>query len=124
MIDQLAHAEDGSLVKTEWFDYDEVDRKVFKVPAPTTEEEYLTARLTIAALQHVLRWAFQNGMNNPAGLIIRIKILCWNLLPEVQESYNLTELAGEDDKAKQSFGRWQDDFKKRFPKIANTHKRP
>lgn len=122
--DGLGYNDEQQAVETEWFDYDAIEHKVFGIQPPETEEEYLAARLAITALQEVLRWGFQNGMNNPNGLIIRYKILCWNLLPEVQASYNLTELAGEDEKAKQSFGRWQDEFKARFPNVPNIHKRP
>lgn len=122
----LAHAEDGSVIESVPFPFEEIyaqDESQSRNSDLGPDVQALATILAVQMLNKVLRWQFQNGMNNPNGLIIRCKVLCWNVLPEVQDSYNLTELAGETRQDKQSFGRWQDDFKKQFPKIANFHKR-
>lgn len=125
--DHLAHGEDGSVIESVPFPFDEI----YAREEPATDDASERASnvreaatvMAVRMFQEVQRWVFQNAMNNPAGLIIRTKVACWNVLPEVQDTYTLTELAGETNQDKQSFGRWQDDFKVRFPEVANYHKR-
>jgi len=81
------------------------------------------ARLTVAGLERVFDWIFQDGMNNSDGLMQRTKVALWNIHRVVNAEYTLTSLAGEDEKHKQSFGRHHDSFKRRFPELINVHNR-
>lgn len=116
----LAFGENGQLVGFEEFNYHAIERTGSAMDAIINEEDI--ARKASSVFIAAIRWVFQSGKNNPDGLKIRTKLLCWHLLPEVEDSYTLTSLAGEEGKAKQSFGRWNDDFRKRFPQLCNRHR--
>jgi hypothetical protein len=73
----------------------------------------------IRALKTTLEWVIQNGMNEENGVMFRILIAGWIYLEWMREM-TLTELATMYGKDKQSFGRWVDDFKLRFPEV-RTH---
>jgi hypothetical protein len=74
----------------------------------------------IRALKTTLEWVIQNGMNEENGVMFRILIAGWIYLEWMREM-TLTELATMYGKDKQSFGRWVDDFKRRFPGLRNCH---
>lgn len=121
---ELAHDEDGQIVPIAHFNYAAVDRPGKNDCDDDGEDDAElkeeAMRLAVEALIDLLRWLWQNGMKNQDGMIIRTHIILWVFLKELH-GMNLTELAAAFGKHKQSYGRWVDDFKRRYPHIRNPH---
>lgn len=117
----LAHGEDGRPALARDFDFDAIDRDLFKVDpkelAGMTQKEIDAA---FKLMDSILRWIWQNGMKNENGLQIRSMIACWIFLKELRPLTE-TDLARAFGKDKQSIGRWFVDFKKAFPFIRTPH---
>lgn len=117
-----AHAEDGHVEPIVGFDYATIDRAVFHVE-PEDDPEILSADeidAACAVFRKLVEWMWQNGMNQPEGLLIRAIIICWVFTPQLR-ALTLTQMAQGFGKKKQSLGRWVDDFKKAFPKTRVAH---
>lgn len=84
-----------------------------------TTESMIMAR---ALMRKFLGWAWQDGMRDPAGLMVRCIVLCWVFLPQL-EILTLTELSLGFGRTKQAIGKWVDKFKIAFPNIRNKHMR-
>ena len=117
-----AFDDNGQQVGVVPFDYAavEADRAAQLATAADLTVELERDRLSITK---IMRWIYQCGMNDPRGFMHRTKLVAWYTVPEIQESYTLTELAGESGCAKQSFGRWNDVLKRKFPLLINIHNR-
>jgi hypothetical protein len=129
MSADVAYGEDGSVVESVDFPFHELDGlevvgelKPLAADLAGSSDEII-AQLTVAGIERVFDWIFQDGMNNSDGLMQRTKVALWNLHRVVNAEYTLTSLAGEDEKHKQSFGRHHDSFKRRFPELINVHNR-
>jgi len=129
MSTDVAYGEDGAVVETVDFPFHELDGlELVGELKPLTADltgssDEIIAQLTVAGIERVFDWIFQDGMNNSDGLMQRTKVALWNLHRVVNSEYTLTSLAGEDDKHKQSFGRHHESFKRRFPELINVHNR-
>jgi hypothetical protein len=66
----------------------------------------------------MIRWIFSTGHRD--GIFLRALLVCWIFLPDLHQK-SMQSLAKDYDKHKQSFGRWHDDFKKKFPHIKTVH---
>ena len=104
------------------FDYEAIDRDVFRVE-PQQDNEALTPAEIAAAcavISRLVEWLWQDGMKNCDGLQNRATVLCWVFLSQLR-TLTMTEMAKGFGKKKQSIGRAVDDFKRTFPKIRIAH---
>lgn len=121
MHGHLAFGESGERILAEDFNYDlcEAVDEAAQNLEQFTPEDFERAG---AAFETLMRWVWQSGMKNPDGVKIRAIIACWIFLKALRPM-NLTQLAQHYGMDKQSFGRWVDDFKLRFPNIRTVHMR-
>lgn len=108
-----AHLDDGHLEPATGFDYDRIDQSCFGVE----ERKQTDFEGAAALMRRLFEWHFQDGMNNPEGVLIRGAILDWFFVPQLRP-LTMVELARGFGKKKQSFGRWVDHFYRTFPEFA------
>lgn len=123
MIPDVVHGDSGEIERAVEFDYSAVEKACFHnadLPEVMTREE--AEEMAVVLLTSVCGWIWQYaaGTKNSKGQLIRSAIVAWVFLPEVQ-AMTLTELSRSFGKHKQSFGRWVDDFKVRFPNVRNPN---
>lgn len=114
----LAHGEAGQIEGTTEFDYDILDRDQPLDSPENLSPDQIDAVLRMFRL--IAEWIWQDGMKNVEGLMIRASIACWVFIPHLHP-LNLTQLARGFGKHKQSFGRWVDDWKRKFPQFVSPH---
>lgn len=116
------HEEDGSLARSQEFDYEAIDRNVFRVEPKDDSDEFSAEEIDAACkvFTRLVEWIWQDGMKNVEGLQIRAIIVCWIFLSQLRP-LTLTQMAAGFGKRKQSLGRWVDDFKRSFPRIRICH---
>jgi len=102
------------------FAYSLIDERVFNAREAAEEEKFEQLGPALRMFVHLVRWLWQDGMNNPEGLLIRATIVCWIFLPHLRP-LTLTDIAAHFRKDKQSLGRWVEKFKLCFPYIKTPH---
>lgn len=123
---ELAHNEDGRLIQTVGFPYEEIaahEGDSLEFNEADTDLSQLSDRDMQAGLivmDKLLKWVWQSGMRNPDGVKIRAIILCWICLKQLR-SVTLTDMANGYGMDKQSIGRWVDEFKRRYPTVRIPH---
>lgn len=122
MIEHHAHDEDGHLENSEWFDYDPIDKNVFRVrdQKELTELTPEEVEKGLKVVRVMLQWIWQDGMKNVDGVKVRAIIVCWIFLKELR-TLSMTDVATGYGLHKQSLGRWVDQFKRKFKNIRITH---
>jgi hypothetical protein len=119
--EHLGHGEDGAIEQTTDFDWAGLEEKLGEVDQAKYTHQYATWLLLQQLAEGLARWTYQSpNHRNMEGKAIRQAIVEWFTIKELQP-LSLTELARMYGKDKQSFGRWVDDFKKRFPGLRNCH---
>jgi len=115
---RFGFGDSGDIEQVVQFPYDEIDGVEAEEEIPSmTREEIEAALKTFRAL---VRWIWQDGKRNDNGLLLRTVIACWIFLPEVRQ-HNLTQIAHQFGRDKESPGRWVVDFKKSFPMVNSPH---
>lgn len=131
MTEHLAHAEDGKVIETADFPFDEIYAREefieFEQQLPQlTQLSPAELELGLDVMDRLLKWVWQSGMKNADGVKIRAIILCWICLKELR-SLSMTDMATGYGLDKQSLDRWvnQDPkcFKKIFPTVRIPHMR-
>jgi hypothetical protein len=117
----LGFGEDSRPEATADFDWPELYDRLKEVDDAKFTHGYATSLLLLQLAEGLSRWTYQSPSHtNMDGKAIRCAIVEWFTIKELQP-LTLTQLARMYGKDKQSFGRWVDDFKRRFPGLRNCH---
>ena len=113
----------GSIEPSVGPDWDEIESGVSGTGVDREEFEQIAGSVqTIRAVQAVLRFIFQGGIDDQEGIKNRAVVQGWLLLPEY-EVLSLTDLARIFHCSKQNISKSVELSKRRFPALRNRHMR-
>ena len=116
----ISYDESGATLACE-FPYSEVEAKLdSEGPIGLLKHQIAeeARRESLECQWRIWDWVYDAGPKNLDGFVCRSIIACWVFVAPLRAK-TMTQIAADFGKHKQSLGRWVDDFKVRFPEIAN-----